>query len=149
MGCFSFCQNYLWYFLGDREVFTVEGFGLRLENLREKAGYTQQEISFKLGYSQNTFGKYEREERRPSYEAIIQIADLFQVPIDSLLRGEEPVYLKNYRKINDVLNLLEDAGYKQPFLLDVNSWTRLGKKELHDLSHYFYWQVQQAAKKED
>ncbi|MFD1173251.1 hypothetical protein [Oceanobacillus picturae] len=78
--------------------------------------------STKLGYSQNAFGKYER---------------------------EEPVYLKNYRKINDVLNLLEDAGYKQPFLLDVNSWTRLGKKELHDLSHYFYWQVQQAAKKED
>ncbi|GAQ19570.1 HTH-type transcriptional regulator ImmR [Oceanobacillus picturae] len=127
----------------------MEGFGLRLENLREKAGYTQKEISFKLGFSKNTYGKYEREDLEPSIETLIKIADLFQVSLDTLLRDEEPAYLKDYRSMKEILDLLEEAGLKKQSLLDVTSWSTLGKKELQDLSHYFNWQVQQAAKKQD
>ncbi|WP_042221787.1 helix-turn-helix domain-containing protein [Oceanobacillus manasiensis] len=127
----------------------MEGLGLKLENLREKAGYTQQEMSFKLGFSKNTFGKYEREDIDPSLVTLVRIADFFQVPIEMLLRDKEPAYLKNYHDVKEILDLLEEAGLKTPFLTDVNSWSLLGKKELQDLHEYFYRQVQQAAKKED
>ncbi|RDW21376.1 hypothetical protein CWR48_02935 [Oceanobacillus arenosus] len=38
----------------------MESFGRRLENLREKNGYSKKEVSIKLGYSENTYGNYER-----------------------------------------------------------------------------------------
>jgi transcriptional regulator with XRE-family HTH domain len=60
-------------------VFVVKGFGLRLENLREKYGYSKVEMSLKLGFSQNVYGAYEREEKRPSLETIIKLADIFHV----------------------------------------------------------------------
>ncbi|WP_052400631.1 helix-turn-helix domain-containing protein [Oceanobacillus jeddahense] len=67
----------------------MKGFGLRLENLREKHGYSRVEISYKLGFSQNVYGSYEREKRRPSLETIIKLADIFGVSLDYLIRGEE------------------------------------------------------------
>lgn len=50
----------------------MKGFGLRLENLREKHGYSKVEISSKLGFSANVYGSYEREARRPSLETVVK-----------------------------------------------------------------------------
>lgn len=46
----------------------TDHFNLRLENLREKSGYTKKEVSKMLGFSANVYGAYERGERRPSIE---------------------------------------------------------------------------------
>lgn len=67
----------------------VNGLGLRLENLRDQAGYSQKEISSKLGFSNNTYGQYEREERTPSIGTLIELAEFYDVSLDYLLRGEE------------------------------------------------------------
>lgn len=62
---------------------------MRLENLRDKHGYSKVEISYKLGFSQNVYGSYERETRRPTYETMIKLADIYGVSLDYLIRGDE------------------------------------------------------------
>lgn len=127
----------------------MEGLGLKLENLREKAGYTQKEMSYKLGYSENTFGKYEREDMNPSLETLVKIADIFQVSIDSLLRDGEPAYLKDCRNMQEIINVLEEKGLKKTALLNVNNWSSLSKEDLKELYDQFNWKVENTTKKED
>lgn len=127
----------------------MEGLGLKLENLREKAGYTQKQMSYKLGYSENTFGKYERENMNPSLETLVKIADIFKVSLDYLLRDEEPTLVKDCRSMQEILNLLEKAGLKKQTLLNVNNWSLLSNEDLKELYDQFNWKVEQAAKKED
>ncbi|WP_080873430.1 helix-turn-helix domain-containing protein [Oceanobacillus timonensis] len=67
----------------------MKGFGMRLENLRDKHGYSKVEISYKLGFSQNVYGSYERETRRPTFETMIKLADIYGVSLDYLIRGDE------------------------------------------------------------
>ncbi|MCT1901903.1 helix-turn-helix domain-containing protein [Oceanobacillus sojae] len=83
----------------------MEEFGLRLQNLREKYDYSKTEMSSKLGFTDNVYGAYERGNRRPSLETIIQLADIFNVSIDYLIRGEE--YKSKVEEIpEDVTQLL-------------------------------------------
>ncbi|HLR51706.1 MAG TPA: helix-turn-helix transcriptional regulator [Candidatus Avamphibacillus sp.] len=67
--------------------------GYRLENLREKSGYTKKEISYKLGFSSNVYGTYESGETHPAYQTLAELADLFNVSLDYLIR--ENKYQKN------------------------------------------------------
>lgn len=67
----------------------MNNFGLRLENLREKHGYSKVEMSEKLGFSKNVYGAYERGDRRPSLETLVKMADIFGGSVDYLIRGKE------------------------------------------------------------
>lgn len=91
----------------------VNGLGLRLENLRDQVGYSQKEISSKLGFSNNTYGQYEREERTPSIGTLIKLAKFYHVSLDYLLRGEE--YKENENNLTKDMAIKEvlDAFKKQ------------------------------------
>lgn len=60
-------------------------FHTRLRALRMKNKLTQQKMADMLNLSLNAYQKYEQAERTPSFEGLIKIADIFQVPIDYLL----------------------------------------------------------------
>src|SRR5690606_24720000 len=96
----------------------MDGFGERLAKLREQSGYSKKDISLMLGFSPNVFGTYEREERRPSLETIIKIADFFHVSLDYLIRGEEfhpqeqPI---TYEKNQMIVRELLDKGMENPY----------------------------------
>ncbi|WP_077601595.1 helix-turn-helix domain-containing protein [Oceanobacillus sojae] len=83
----------------------MKGFGLRLQNLREKYDYSKTEMSSKLGFTDNVYGSYERGDRRPSLETIIELADIFDVSIDYLIRGKE-YQSKDEEMPEDVAQLL-------------------------------------------
>lgn len=68
-------------------------FGKRLRAQRMKKSYTQQQMADMLHISLNAYQKYEQEERSPSFECLIRIADIFSVPVDFLLGRDE--YLKS------------------------------------------------------
>ena len=51
------------------------------KNLRQSSGYTQQELSEKLGISRSTIGMYETGAREPDFETLELIADFFNVDI--------------------------------------------------------------------
>lgn len=59
--------------------------GSRITSERERLGLTQAELASKVNVSQKSISKYERSERRPTYETLMKMADLFGVSVDYLL----------------------------------------------------------------
>ena len=56
--------------------------------LRQASGMTQAELAAKLNYSDKAVSKWERGESMPDVAVLSKIADLFQVSLDWLVRGE-------------------------------------------------------------
>ena len=56
--------------------------------LRQASGMTQADLAAKLNYSDKAVSKWERGESLPDVAVLAKIADLFQVSLDWLVRGE-------------------------------------------------------------
>lgn len=70
----------------------MDGFGERLKRLRKDNDLTQSQLAKQIGVVPSAVGKYERfPESYPSVEALIKIADFFNVSLDYLLRGRNTV----------------------------------------------------------
>lgn len=66
----------------------MDGFGERLRRLRKERDITQGQLAEVIGVVPSAVGKYERiPQSYPSVEALMKIADYFDVSIDYLLRG--------------------------------------------------------------
>ena len=67
-------------------------FGEKLQNLRKKAGMSQDALAERLEVSRQAVSKWERDEAMPETEKVIRIARLFGVSLDELLmdKQEEP-----------------------------------------------------------
>lgn len=66
----------------------MDGFGDRLRRLRKDHDITQSQLAAEIGVVASAVGKYERlPQSYPSVEALIKIADYFNVSIDYLLKG--------------------------------------------------------------
>lgn len=66
----------------------MDGFGERLRRLRKEHDITQGQLAEVIGVVPSAVGKYERiSQSYPSVEALIKIADYFNVSTDYLLRG--------------------------------------------------------------
>lgn len=59
-----------------------------ITNLRQSAKLTQIELAERLNYSDKAISKWEREESLPDITVLKAIADLFEVPLDYLVREE-------------------------------------------------------------
>lgn len=68
----------------------------KLREMRKIKGYTQLQVSEKIGIERSSYSLYELGKRSPDYETLNKIADLFNCTTDYLLgRSEEP-NLVNY-----------------------------------------------------
>lgn len=123
----------------------MQGFGLRLENLREKYGYSKRDVSIMLGFTANVYGSYEREERRPALETIIKLADIFNVSLDYLIRGQEYQQntedLSNVQKVQDLLKIFSEKGINDPYILQLEKWSVLDHDDIKELHNHFEWVV--------
>ncbi|GIO30146.1 hypothetical protein J2TS6_12870 [Paenibacillus albilobatus] len=63
--------------------------GHRIAELRERRGWTQEQLSASIGISRAALSHYEKNRRKPDYETLNRLADLFQVSIDYLLGRRE------------------------------------------------------------
>lgn len=62
-----------------------------LKLLRKNAGYTQIALQMKTGIEQSLISKFERGERTPPTETLMQLADLFDVSMDYIMcRTDNP-----------------------------------------------------------
>ena len=57
----------------------------RLKELRKARNISQLKLALDLNMNQNTISRYENMEREADYEALIKIADYFNVSLDYLL----------------------------------------------------------------
>lgn len=112
-----------------------EQFGLRLQNLCDKHNYDYKEVSKMLGYSDNTFGQYVRGERTPDFLTLIKIADIFQVSLDYLLRGEEPY--QDY--FNKLAPIFRRTGIENRSISKIEKWQSLTHKQVNEIADYFEW----------
>lgn len=126
----------------------MNSFQRRLENLREKKGYSKKEISHKLGFTDNVYGSYERGERRPSFEALIKLADIFDVSLDFLIRGKEykvdSNLTQNEKALKNITNTLANKGIKSPYFLQSQKWAILSNEDIKELNDHFEWVVEKA-----
>lgn len=87
--------------------------GMTIQSLREERQMTQNELAKLIGVSTSTIGNYEAGLRRPKYEILEALADVFNVPL-GLLIGDEQAgrILKVYDKLQELINIashLDDA----------------------------------------
>lgn len=76
-------------------------FGDKLRSLRTEAGMTQTDLAKRLNITKSVVSYYELQERTPSPDVLIQLADIFHVSTDYLLGI-------NHKKMIDVSDLSEE-----------------------------------------
>lgn len=62
----------------------------RLADMRREKGFSQEELANQLGLSRQAISKWERGESAPDMANLIALADLYDVTLDELIRGEAP-----------------------------------------------------------
>lgn len=67
----------------------------RIVSLRRERGLTQKQLASDVNLSEIGIQSYERRVRKPAYDALVSIADLFNVSIDYLVgRSNNPARLQ-------------------------------------------------------
>ncbi len=61
----------------------------RLQDLRKKAGYSQEQLAELLGISRQAISKWESGQGNPDIENIVKLTKIYQVSADYILLGRE------------------------------------------------------------
>ncbi len=87
---------------------TQEQVGDRLATLRKRAGFTQTQVAEKLGVSPETISRLERGTQWTDFNALVRIAELYQVEWVDLLavvpEGEDARRREAIQKVVDLLS---------------------------------------------
>ncbi|AEH47105.1 helix-turn-helix domain-containing protein [Parageobacillus thermoglucosidasius] len=102
--------------------------GERLKLCREKKGLSQKEVAEKIGIKNNTLSNYESGERRPDYETLCKLADLYEVSLDYLIKGQEHK---------------EEKENKNLFFFDIEGLTEEEIEEIKRHIEYVKWKAKQ------
>ncbi len=86
--------------------------GKNITRLRKLFGMTQLELAEKLNYSDKSVSKWEQGNGIPDVRILVQLAELFNVSVDDLVREhkEKPVVPKRERKIRRIVITLLSVG---------------------------------------
>lgn len=110
-------------------MFDTKKFGIFLSSLRKKADMTQSEVAIKLNVTRQAVSHYECGDTFPDVSILVNIANLFNISLDELIRSGEPstgealiltniatgVEITNNNNIKDIINL---APLLKPSLLE-------------------------------
>ena len=77
-----------------------------LKRLRTEAGMTQADLAQRLGKAQSCVGMYESGQRRPNFDILAKLADIFDTDMNCLLTGQNMPMPAQYR---DIINVNKKA----------------------------------------
>lgn len=78
--------------------FFFPSFSSRIKELRNSKGLTMEQLAKDLGTTRATISNFENEQRKPSLDMVIKIADYFQISIDYLVgRTDDPTFHRTKR----------------------------------------------------
>lgn len=60
--------------------------GKTLKSLRVHYGYKQDYVAYHLGITRGAYSHYENDRRTPDPGILLALSDLYQIPVDTLLR---------------------------------------------------------------
>ncbi|MDO1604966.1 helix-turn-helix domain-containing protein [Lactobacillus sp. YT155] len=72
--------------------------GQRLRKYREKQNYSQDELAQKLFVTRQAISRWENNKTIPSLYSLTQLADLYQIPVETLLKEDEYTVTKKIDK---------------------------------------------------
>lgn len=81
--------------------------GKTIADYRKAANMTQSEVADKLGVTYQAVSKWERDESLPDITMLPKIADLFNISIDTLLRGS--FEMKEEKEVETAKQIIEEA----------------------------------------
>ncbi len=100
-------------------------FNEKLKELRTGQNLTQKEFAQKIGLSAASVIAYERNEKKPSFDVLLSIAEQFDVSLDWLCR-DRPIFEHKIEKWSDYLRLIYPLLHsrKVPIFVEKNnnSW---------------------------
>lgn len=70
-----------------------ENIGKRIKNVRKNLSLSQTEFASGLNISQSAISAYEKNERIPSKNVLNQISYKYNINLEYLLNGKEPIFL--------------------------------------------------------
>lgn len=71
-------------------------FNKRLRDMRMKRGFTQQKMADNINVALRTYQCYETGTRSPSFESLVEIADILNISTDYLLGRDKYLESINY-----------------------------------------------------
>lgn len=83
-------------------------FSENLRNLRIEKKLTYEDLAKEIGYSKAIIGFWENAQKQPTMDALIRLADFFNVSIDYLVGREDESGRKTY--INNSFNNFNNTG---------------------------------------
>ena len=92
----------------------------RIQTLRKSKGMSQEELADAAGVSRQAVSKWESEQSIPDIDKIVTLSEIFDVTTDYLLKGIEPVEVKDHKTMADVIDqkvLTEKNGKRAKSIL--------------------------------
>ncbi len=86
-----------------------------ISKLSQEKGMTQTTLAEKLNYSDKAVSKWERAESMPDITVLVEIADLFEVSLDYLVRTEESL-----KRFEAKVEKKEAAQYNKGFITGIS-----------------------------
>lgn len=80
--------------------------GETLRNLRISKKYTQAQVAKKLHKAKSTISNYENGQKLPPLHTLIELAELFNTTLDSLIGSDEKDYISLYGLTDSQIQLL-------------------------------------------
>jgi transcriptional regulator with XRE-family HTH domain len=95
--------------------------GKILREIRKKKGYTLEELGRRINFNYSNLSKIERGDRHPTYELLISLSELYDVPMSYFFREKEiPKELEDsVEKWYSVIKESEDKGYTPEELKEI------------------------------
>lgn len=109
----------------------------KLAMLRKNNGYSTRELAANLGVSQSSISLWEKGERKPDYENIVKLAELYSVSTDFLLGSQTLGVKSKLNLLNEQRNLIESKmNMEQMEIKQLNLQIEQYQKELLENNRY-------------
>ena len=118
---------------------TMKDFGALISKLRKERDMSQEELATALNCTKQTVSNYERNTRKPGYETLEAIADIFNVPMGFFLTEEEQqeklkqIY-RSYKTLGNGLKFTGSAARSEihEFVIDADKNTQSANQQEDD-----------------
>lgn len=119
----------------------------RIKTIRKSLGLTQDEFAKQLGLQRNTICLFESGKRNPSDRTLDDICNIFNVSIDFLLNGKEPIFIDTP---SSTMKKLKSEYHLDEFSYNlVYNYLKLDSKQRQAVRDFFYNVLQPSESIED
>jgi len=107
----------------------------KLQLLRKKNGYSQEQLADKLGVARQTISKWENGQALPELSGVILLSELYGVTIDRIVKGDDECNISLSQKADVDINTKGDKGYWSDLAIEIKEYC-----ETNNINYinYFY-----------